>query len=356
VTPAPAPDSGRRPIRVAVVGAGWVGTHRHMPVLHADRRFKLVGVVDRHAERAVAAAKEFGLEHIAVASSLAEVDWLDDIQAVTIATSPDAHGRLLAEARQFGRPVLTEKPFTLDFHDAEVAAAPSANVIAVMHNFQFARSAERLWSDLAAGRLGDIRSVDAIQLSNKARRLPEWFEELPLGLFFDESPHLLYLLRRVVPDATLKDLDVVHGQGGRRTPLLVRARYAGGGAAQIPVTLSMNFESAVSEWYLAVHGSRAVGVVDLFRDIYIRVPNDRSHTTSTVIRSSLAATLGHWSGYASSGVLHVTGRLRYGVDEVVARFAAAIDAGRDPEHCGRADALAVRLMQQEIIDAAGVGS
>jgi len=344
-------EQPRRRIRVAVIGAGWVGSHRHLPTLLADTRFELVGVVDRHPERAAAAAARFRLGRTAVTSTLADVDWLEGVDAVTIATSPDAHARLLGEARSRGLHVLTEKPFTLDFHDAEVAATPSDNVVAVMHNFQFARSAERLWADLATGRLGAVRSVNAIQLSNKARRLPDWYEELPLGLFFDESPHLLYLLRRVVPDAALKDLDVLPGRNGRRTPQLVWARYSGDGDGEIPVTLSMNFESAVSEWYLAVHGERAVGIVDIFRDIYIRVPNDRSHTTSTVARSSLAATLGHWSGYASSGVLHVTGRLRYGVDGVIGRFAEAIAAGRDPERCGRADALAVRRMQQEIIDA-----
>lgn len=348
---------GPRPrIRVAVIGAGWVGTHRHLPTLRRDRRFQVVGVIDRHRERAAAAARQFGLERMAVASSLQDVDWLEDVEAVTIATSPDAHARLLAEARSAGRHVLTEKPFTLDPHDAEVAAAPGDGVIAVMHNFQFARSAERLWSDLGSGRLGTVRSVDAVQFSNKARRLPDWYEELPLGLFFDESPHLMYLLRRVVPDLGLRDVDVLPGRDGRRTPQLVRARYSGSSDPDIPLTLSMNFEATVSEWFLAVHGDRAVGMVDLFRDIYIRVPNDRSHSTSTVLRSSLSATLGHWSGYGSSGLLHLTGRLRYGVDGVVGRFADAIAAGRDPEYCGRADALAVRRMQQEIIDASGAAS
>lgn len=347
-------EQPRRRIRVAVIGAGWVGTHRHLPTLRADGRFRLVGVVDRNRERAAAAATRFGLDRIAVASSLEDVGWLEDVDAVTIATSPDAHALLLGEARTFGLHVLTEKPFTLNFHDAEMAAAPGDTVVAVMHNFQFARSAERLWSDLAGRRLGAVRSISANQLSNRARRLPDWYEELPLGLFFDESPHLLYLLRRMVPDAALQDLDVVRGRDGRRTPQHVWARYSGGG--QIPVTLSMNFESAVSEWYLAVHGERAVGIVDLFRDIYIRVPDDGSHTTSTVLRSSLAATAGHWSGYASSGVLHLTGRLRYGVDGVIGRFAEAIVAGHDPEHCGRADALAVRRMQQVIIEASGRAS
>ena len=340
-------------IRVAVVGAGWVGAHRHLPTLRADKRFRLVGVVDRHADRAAAAAEKFGLPQTATATALRDVAWIGDVDAITIATSPDAHARLMAEARDLGLHVLTEKPFTLDIADATPAAAPSDKVIAVMHNFQFARSAERLWRDIAGGRLGEIRSVSAVQLSNKARRLPDWYEELPLGLFFDESPHLLYLLRRVVPDATLRDVTVVRGRDGRQTPQLVWASYSGEGDRAVPVTLSMNFEASVSEWHLAVHGERAVGIVDLFRDIYLRIPNDRSHTTSTVLRTTTAATLGHLAGYGSSGVLHLAGRLRYGVDGVVGRFADAIAAGRDPEYCGRSDALAVRLMQQQIIEAGG---
>lgn len=344
----------RRPIRTAVVGAGWVGTNRHLPTLRSDRRFQLVGVIDRHEDRAAKAAKRFGLPNYAGAVSLASVDWMAAVEAITIATSPDAHAGLLSEARALGFHVLTEKPFTLDIRDSELAATPGNTIVAVMHNFQFSRSAEQMWSDLSSGRLGTIRSVEAIQLSNRARRLPDWYEELPLGLFFDESPHLLYLLRRVMPDMTLRDVDLARGRNGRRTPQVLRARYSGGGDAEIPVTVSMNFESAVSEWFLTVHGDRAIGIADIFRDIYFRMPNDRAHTTSTVARSSLAATLGHWSGYASSGILHVTGRLRYGVDGVVGRFADAIAAGRDPEHCGRADALAVRRMQQDIIEASGV--
>lgn len=340
------------PIPIAVVGAGWVGSARHLPTLRADSRFRVVGVVDRHEGRVQAAARRFRLHRTAVASSLAGVPWLGEVAAITIATPPDSHGRLLAEARELGLHVLTEKPFALDLAEAERAAMPSQSVVAVMHNFGFGRSATRLWADIATGRLGELRGVSGIQLSNPARRLPEWYEELPLGLFFDESPHLLYLLRRIAPDLTLQALDVLQGRDGRRTPRLVTARYAAGPSGELPMTLSMNFEAAVSEWQFAVHGARGVGIVDIFRDIYIRLPNDGRHTTKTVARTSLAATRGHWAGYVTSGALHVTGRLRYGVDAVVGAFADGIAAGRDPQYCGRADALAVRKMQQEILDGA----
>jgi predicted dehydrogenase len=336
-------------VRTAVVGAGWVATHRHLPALRANDRFEVLGVIDRHPKRAATAALQFRIPHSAEAASLEDVGWLRDIDAITIATAPDSHARLIAEARNLGLHVLTEKPFTLDLGDAEVAARPGDKVIAVMHNFQFARSAERLWADLAAEALGTVRAVQAVQLSNERRRLPDWYETLPFGLFFDESPHLLYLLRRVIPDLRLESVDVSRRNEGQNTPSVVWARWSSEGARGIPITLSMNFAASVSEWYLAVHGSRAVGIVDLFRDIYLRVPQDGTHSTGSVFRSSSAATIGHWFGYLSSGFLHMTNHLRYGVDEVIRLFGDAIELGMDPEFCGRADALAVRRMQEEIL-------
>lgn len=335
------------PISVAVVGAGWVGRHRHLPALRDDPRFRIAAVLDRYRPRSAVGLRLAGLPESLAAESLDAIEWGEGARAITIATPPAAHGPLLAAARERGLHVLTEKPFTLTLAEALAEAEPDARTVAVMHNFQFARSAQRLWDDLAAGRLGAPRAVSAVQLSNPARRLPAWYEELPLGLFFDESPHLLYLLRRVAPELRLVSSDRVPGPAGRATPRLLTARYTAG---ELPLTLSMNFEAAVSEWHFAIHGADAIGVIDLFRDIYLRLPNDGAHTTRSVLRTSLAAMGGHLAGYLAAGPLHLRGRLRYGVDEVVRRFGDAILAGGDPALIGRADALAVRQMQAELIE------
>ena len=336
-------------IPIAVVGAGWVSTHRHLPVLAADPRFRIVGVVDRQEARAVRTARDFGLARWAHGEALGDVNWLDEVRAVTIATAPESHAPLMREARDAGIHVLTEKPFTLAMSDAQDAAAPSDTVVAVMHNFQFARSAQRLWADIASGALGEIRGAQATQWSSRERRLPVWYEQLPLGLFFDESPHLLYLLRRLAPSLQLQTAHVLRSPEGRATPSSVWALYTSSGSDSFPITLSLNFETSVSEWHLAVHGSKGVGVVDLFRDIYVRIPGDNAHESADVLRTSLAATLRHWGGFASSGYLLLRKRLRYGVDEVARRFGDAIATGKDPADCGRADALAVRVMQEEIL-------
>ena len=356
MTYAPRVETDSTRIPLALIGAGWVGTHRHLPAIARSRRFRLVGVMDRDGERVAEVVRLTGAKGF-VGEELDRVPWLAECRAVAIATSPHVHAQLITAARALGLHVLSEKPFTVEGGDAERLAVAGGPVLAVMHNFQFARAAQRLWSDLASGRLGAIQAIDAIQFSNPRRRLPAWYESLPLGLFYDESPNFLYFLRRAAPALRLRDVDMVPGRDGRRTPMLLRARFeALDNGRPIPVTVSMQFESPVSEWQVAVLGERGIGVVDLFRDIYVRVPNDGRHTTKAVLRTSLAATVGHLSGYLGSGIRHVSGRLDYGVEQVYARFAAGIEAGTDPVFLARSDAAAVVAMAHEVIARTGTGT
>ena len=163
--------------------------------------------------------------------------------------------------------------------DLVATAARQQRILAVVHNFQFAPSTRRLLQDIEHGRLGGIRGVIATQYGNPGRRLPKWYEELPLGLFYDESPHLLYLLRRLSPGPLrLLACDVFPSTTGKVTPALIHAQYeAATGTGRIPVTLSLHFESPISEWHVSVLGEQALGDVDVFRDIYVRLPNDGEH-------------------------------------------------------------------------------
>ena len=42
---------------------------------------------------------------------------------------------------------------------------------------------------LKSGELGKIESILELQLTNRNRRLPSWYDELPLGLYYDEAAH-----------------------------------------------------------------------------------------------------------------------------------------------------------------------
>ena len=89
----------------------------------------------------------------------------------------------------------------------------------------------RLRSWLDAGRIGRVRAIWAIQLSNPARRLPSWFDELPFGLFLEiegeesailEAEKLLGLESAEAEHAPYPELTLRHGttRGG-----VVEARF-----------------------------------------------------------------------------------------------------------------------------------
>ena len=341
------------PLRVAAVGLGWVTLHRHIPALRRTRGVEVVGVVDRRSGHAAAVAGRHGIARSHEGASLAAIPWLDEVDAFSIGTSPMAHAGLIREALELGRHVVTEKPFVMDPAEGEglvALARARRRTLAIVHNFQFSRSVRALMRDMKDGRFGRIRFVSAMQLGNPARRLPDWHEELPLGLFYDESPHLLYLLRALAPAPLELERVQVHASTlGKRTPAWISAHYAAGA---IPVKLNFAFEAPVSEWHVSVAGERMLGDVDVFRDIYVRLPNDGAHTAWPVLRTSLAATWTHWLGHLTSGPAHLAGTLRYGNDEVFRRFAEAARRGEEPAQIGAEDALAVLKMQHELIQRA----
>jgi scyllo-inositol 2-dehydrogenase (NADP+) len=344
-------------IKAAVVGCGWVAQNRHLPVMGGSQLYDVVGVIDRRPGRARYIAEQRGLRRYAEASSLAEVPWLDEVDAVTVATAPTAHFRLIEEGLGLGKHVLTEKPFVMNVSEGEhlVRAAEGADRhLAIVHNFQFARSTKRLLDEIDRGILGEVRGIDAVQLGNPLRRLPEWYDELPLGLFYDESPHLLYLARAVAGPLRLSRAIRIKSRSGLRTPARIDAWFEC--TAGYPVRLGCNFESPVSEWHLTVFGTKRLGIVDIFRDIYLSLPNDGPHDTRCVLTTSLAATYQHWSQHLTSGLRHLRGRLFYGNNEVFDRFGAAI-AGRGGAlgPIGPDYALDGLKLQHAIIEACGEG-
>ena len=258
-------------------------------------------------------------------------------------------------ALRAGKHVITEKPFAMAVTQGEemVREAEARDLrLCVVHNFQFAPATQRLIRDVERGRLGPIRTISAVQFGNPSRRLPTWYESLPSGLFYDESPHLLYLVRRLAPGLRLHSVDVCRSTIGNSTPASIDASYRAPLAhGEIPVTVSCRFEAPISEWHVAVMGDRGAGILDVFRNIYLYLPNDGAHEARQVLRTSIAATVGHWAQHLTNGPLHIAGRLLYGNESVFSTFSDAILAGRDAQHISGRDALDVLGMQWGILDA-----
>jgi predicted dehydrogenase len=247
---------------------------------------------------------------------------------------------------------LVEKPFVTKLSDGRALielAAEKNLVLAVNQNFQFSSAFSRLEQLIHNGKLGALKSFYCIQFSNDTRRLPIWGDDLPLGLFYDESPHVFYLLRRFSKgELTVKQVSHIRSSQKQNTPQILNVEVDANG---LPATIYSNFESPICEWYFIVFGEKQYAMVDMFRDILTVLPNDGQHLMKEVFTSSFLASWQHWRGFIANGFKYVRRRLHYGMDVTHERFYQAIVSGdrSQLENISGEAGLAVNIAQHEVV-------
>ena len=141
------------------VGIGLAGTGR-MGRVHLKNLTRhcavaeLACVYDADAERAAAVAAEFD---VPVATTFAEL--VERSEAVAVATPTGSHAELTVTAAQAGRPVLCEKPLSLD-RATTVSTIEAVEVAGVPLQVGFHRRFDPDWAAaaarIAAGELGEV--------------------------------------------------------------------------------------------------------------------------------------------------------------------------------------------------------
>jgi predicted dehydrogenase len=139
---------------VAIVGAGTIVEHAHLPAYTAAG-IPVVSIFDEDSERAGRLATRFGLR---VAPSMESICRDPEVSIVDIAVTPTAQVALALAAVDAGKHVLCQKPLAPSLEEARAmvaAAAGSPVVRAVNQQMRWepcTAAARRL---LAAGELGD---------------------------------------------------------------------------------------------------------------------------------------------------------------------------------------------------------
>ncbi|QHO90752.1 dehydrogenase [Actinomyces sp. 432] len=193
-------NSPTPPVRIALIGAGRIGTHHATAIAHDLHTAELVAVVDPRVEAARNLAEPLGARAEAEATGvLAD----PDIDAVVVTTPAALHHDLIVEAAGAGKHVFTEKPITTELDEAAecVEAAKRAGVVLqVGFNRRFAPgfiAARRAVDDGRVGTPQLLRSLtrDPGPYGGDPARTPLW------TIFLETLIHDFDTLRWLNPGA-----------------------------------------------------------------------------------------------------------------------------------------------------------
>jgi predicted dehydrogenase len=170
------------PLRVGLVGAGWVTQHHLAGWARLGGRAEVVAIADPNPAAADARAAEFGIA--GVFSNAAQMLEQADLDAIDIATPREFHAEAVRLAAAKGLAVLCQKPLAPTFAEAKalVAEVEGRCRLMVHENWRFRPYYRDLARNLRDGRIGEVVQAQMTLLSS--------------GLIADERGGLPALVRQ----------------------------------------------------------------------------------------------------------------------------------------------------------------
>jgi predicted dehydrogenase len=315
-------------LRIGIVGCGNVATQRHAPSYKLDKRCKLIAALSPRLEDAKAFSKKFSIP--SYYNSLG--DFLSErLDVVSICTPPFTHGKLAISCMKEGFNVLVEKPMAMKLKEAlEMVEVSRKQMVklSVCHNFLFSHSMLRFNDLNKRGKIGRIDGVLAVQISNMKRGLPKWYPNLPGGLFFDESPHMLYLMRYFIPELRVHSVVTSHDSISVQSPRKIEVYFVEEEAKS--GLLTMDFGCSRDEWFVYVIAEKALIKIDLFKDTIVSLGKAGHHDPLDVLRGSIGEILKSTFQILNAGFRYSTRRQRYGHDILVKLFLDSVIQDIEP--------------------------
>jgi predicted dehydrogenase len=191
------------PLRIGLLGASRVAVYAILEPAAAMSGVEIVAVAARDPERARVYAATHGIAR-AEADYQALVE-CPDLDLIYISTAPRDHvGQALA-AIEAGKPVLIEKPVTLNATEARVihhaAARAGTPVFEAMHSLHHGLFA-RIQEIVASGEIGRVRKIDAMFGAPIDPQDPlRWQADLGGGALMDLGAYPMAWLRRIAGEA-----------------------------------------------------------------------------------------------------------------------------------------------------------
>lgn len=225
-------------ISIGLIGAGRIGAvHARHLKNHAGAR--IVAVADPVAANAHAIAAEHGCDVLADAEALIAAP---QVQAVIIASSTETHCPLMLAAARAGKIIYCEKPLAATLEEAKRtidALGDDKERIMVGFNRRFDRNHASVQTDLAAGHLGRIQTVQITSRGPNAIPSPAYLA-VSGGIYYDKMIHFFDMVRWLTGEEAEEIsafgsviADPVFAEVGDVDTALVTIRMASGALCQI---------------------------------------------------------------------------------------------------------------------------
>ena len=167
-------------LKIGIVGCGGIANGKHLPAIKAVGMADIVATCDIVEERAVKAAKEYGVEGCKVFTDYRELLKLD-LDAVFVLTPNRWHSEISCAALESGKHVMCEKPMAHTYEAACKmldAAKKSGKLLTIGYQSRYRANSQYLKQLCEDGELGEIYLGRANAIRRRA--VPTW------GVFLDE--------------------------------------------------------------------------------------------------------------------------------------------------------------------------
>jgi predicted dehydrogenase len=153
-------QSSGRPVRIALIGTGGMGTAAHLAAFHESPYSAVAALCDVNQANLTSAASQYGVT--ATYADYRELLASEELDAVDVSTPNDVHAEISLAALARGCHVLCEKPLAMDRHEARamaVAARDSGKKTAVNFTYRHVPAAAFIREIIQSGEIGDIYHV-----------------------------------------------------------------------------------------------------------------------------------------------------------------------------------------------------
>ncbi|WP_332750139.1 Gfo/Idh/MocA family protein [Hydrogenophaga sp.] len=145
-----------QPLRIGLIGAGWVTQHHLAGWRQHASRARVVSITDPHTAQAQARASAFGIDQV-FANAEHMLD-RGDLDAVDVAAPRETHAELVRLAARHGLPVLCQKPLAPTYEEActLVAETQDCTRLMVHENWRFRPYYRQISRWLHEQRIGQV--------------------------------------------------------------------------------------------------------------------------------------------------------------------------------------------------------